>query len=62
MGDDDPLERQLEQNTEGRERPLLVPGRRPHTELAARSCQTVCKDERALFGSQSGVSLRPRPS
>src|SRR2546422_10979596 len=44
------LERQLEERTERRQRPLLVPGRRPDAELAFRRSQRVREHERALLG------------
>ena len=68
MGDDDPLERQLEQNTEGRERPLLVPGRHTHgarrQEAVRPSAKTSvrCSEARRSFIAAAAVVKRDDPA
>src|SRR5436305_9947959 len=47
---DYPLEGELEQRAERRQRSLLMPRRRPNAQLAARRRQRVGENERALLG------------
>jgi hypothetical protein len=53
--DDHVLERKLEQVAERRQGSLLMPGRRPDTQLAVRRGQRVGEDERALLGQPEAV-------
>src|SRR5215216_6771408 len=58
---DDVLEGELEQRTERRQRPLLVPWRRPDAQFAAGRGERIGEDERPLLGKPQR-SLAPTPA
>jgi len=50
MGDDDELEWQVEEGAEGGKDASIVPRGRPHSKFSVGRSESVCEDQRALFG------------